>query len=172
MAEPNAADGAVTPKSESKLKLLLLPLALVALVGGGAVTATQYTTVAGLVHRTGSAEAAPEGEEAEAAEPVEYGVFAQIEGLTVNPETHGEGTRYLLVNIGVEAPKEAVLEELSQRDVVIRDTIIKLLSARTVAELSTVETRAALKEEVRDAINAVLQKGQITRIYFTQYVIQ
>lgn len=171
MAEPTPPDDAVKPKS--KLKLLILPLALAALVGGGTLTATQYPTLAGVVHRVGGS-----GDEAETDDdappgdaPVEYGVFAQIDGITVNPVSVG-GTRYLLTNIGIEAAKEATLEEVKERDIVVRDTIIKLLSARTIETLSSVEGRNALKDDVRGAINSTLRTGQVDRVYFTQYVIQ
>ncbi len=171
MAEPTPPGDAVKPKRT--FKLLLIPLALVALVGGGALTATQYPALAGVMHRVGGSGDAAETDESGSTgdAPVEYGVFAQIDGITVNPIST-DGTRYLLANIGVEAAEEVTLQEVKERDIVVRDTIIKLLSARTVENLSSMEGRSTLKDDVRGAINSTLRKGQIDRVYFTQYVIQ
>ncbi len=55
---------------------------------------------------------------------------------------------------------------------VVRDTIIKILGTRTVDELANIESRTALKDEIRLAVNGILTEGEINRMYFTQYVLQ
>lgn len=168
MAEQDPTDEAVKPERKQKLMLLVIPLALLSLSGGSYVAFSQYATVSRVVGRSGPG---VQVEAEEKQEPLKYGFFHQFDGLTVNPASSG-GARYLMMNIGLEAAKEATIEELKGREIVVRDTIIKLLSVRTVEELAQVETRTVLKEEMRDAINATLRKGQIDRVYFTQYVLQ
>ena len=169
MSEQNGPDEAVKPAGKLK-QMMVIPLALMAMVGGGFVTFSQYPVVSRVVGGGGSDEAAEQGE-APRAEPVEYGAFHQFEGFTVNAAGSG-GARFLMVNIGVEAQKEATLEELKSREIVVRDTIIKLLSVRTAEELARIETRHELKEQVRSAFNGILSKGSVDRVYFTQYVLQ
>lgn len=173
MAEQDPADGAVKPKG--KLKLLILPLALFSMGAGGFVTFSQYPIVSRVVSATGGSEHAEEEaaheEEAEGHEPLAYGFFHQIDGVIVNPAASG-GSRYLMLNIGMEAAEEATLEALKGREIVVRDTIIKLLSMRTVEELAAIEVRNVLKDEVRAAVNGVMGQEKIDRIYFTQYVLQ
>lgn len=165
MAELDPPGETEAPEGKGKLRLLMiLPLALLAMVAGGFVTFSQYPTVSRVMHR-------PPAPETEAEAPIEYGFFHQFDGVTINPAGTG-GARYLMLNIGMEAAKEATLEELKSREIVVRDTIIKLLSQRTVEELAVVEARTGLKDEVRDAVNGILRKGQIDRVYFTQYVLQ
>lgn len=172
MAEQDPADPTVE-KPKAKLKLLIIPLALLSMGAGGFVTFSQYPNLSRVVAMTGvSAKEEPPEEGTSTNAPVEYGVFAQIEGLTVNPQSHDGMQHYLLTSIGIEAAKQAVLDEVAARDIVVRDTIIKLMSARTMAELASLEGRDALKTDVRDAINDVLRKGKIDRVYFTQYVLQ
>ncbi len=167
MSEPNQAEGAEKPAGKLK-KLMIIPLALCALVGGGFVTFTQYPLVARVVATKDSGDAA-EAEEAKV--PVEYGAFHQFDGFTVNA-VGADGSHYLMVNIGVEARKESILEELKGREIVVRDTVIKLLSARSAEELAILETRSVLKDQVRQAFNGILSEGTVDRIYFTQYVLQ
>ena len=169
MSEPNQAGEAAKPAGKLK-KLMIIPLALFALVGGGFVTFSQYPLVSRVVATTGGEEAGEEAE-AEAKVPVEYGAFYQFDGFTVNA-MGADGSHYLMVNIGVEARKESILEELKGREIVVRDTVIKLLSARSAEELAVLETRGALKEQVRQAFNGILREGTVDRIYFTQYVLQ
>ena len=177
MAEQTPPEEGKKPKS--KFKLIVLPLALVALVGGGFVGFTQYgmvTRALAMTHGSGGgvdAENAPEGDAPEggSATPVEYGVFYQFDGITAN--TIGQdGSHFLMMNLGVEAPEETIIEELKSREIVARDTVLKLLSVRSAEELILLETRNELKEEVRNAFNGILSEGQITRVYFTQYVLQ
>ncbi len=77
-----------------------------------------------------------------------------------------------MVNLGLEVNKESVLEELSQKDMVVRDTVLRLLSARTVAELADISLRETIKQELMQEINRVLAEGKVQRLYFTQYVLQ
>ena len=110
------------------------------------------------------------GEEEET-EPLEYGEFKEIDNLIINPTgTHGK--RYLMVKIGFESDAPAVLEELTIKDVVVRDAIVRYLSSQSVPDLAAIEKRDSLKGGLRKRINGILEKGTITRLYFTQYVIQ
>jgi flagellar FliL protein len=76
------------------------------------------------------------------------------------------------VSIGLEAERQAVLDETESRDIVIRDLIIRSLSNRTAAELSDIKRREEIKEALVEEINTVLRQGKITRLYFTEYVLQ
>lgn len=145
--------------------VLLLVLVLVGAIAGGSLLAfTQRERLVGFAGGGAEEATAP-------AAPVEYGQFLEVQGLIVNP-AHTEGRRYLMVNVGLESAQPKVLEELEQKEVVVRDTLIKLLGHHTVEELAAIERRAQLKEELRQAVNGLLSKGAVDRIYFTQYVLQ
>jgi flagellar FliL protein len=103
--------------------------------------------------------------------PVEYGEFLEFQGLIINP-SDSDGRRYLMVNIGLEATDIAVLDEVGSKEVVIRDRILRLLGQRSVAELASVQLRDTLKEELLTAVNEVLREDGVSRLYFTQYVLQ
>ncbi len=103
--------------------------------------------------------------------PVEYGEFLELDNLIINP-SGTDGTRYLMVKIAFESGEPAALEELTTKNVVVRDAILRFLQSKTVEELSAIDQREVIKEDLRIAMNDILEKGTITRLYFTQYVLQ
>lgn len=62
--------------------------------------------------------------------------------------------------------------EIGNRKAQLRDIVISTLSSKTSADLRTPEGKEALKEELKERINSVLAKGQIARVYFTEFAIQ
>lgn len=168
-ASAEAAGAEPVKKGRGKLLLLLLPLLLLAAGGGGYVAVTQYPKLAAAAAVLNEADAAEAPEEAP--EPEEYGEFLEIQGLIVNP-AGTSGKRYLMVNVGLESDKGKVLEEIEQKEIVVRDRILRLLSHRTVPELADIAQRDTIKNDLRASINEVLEKGRVTRLYFTQYVLQ
>ena len=173
-----AATSAVAPK-KSKLPLLLAVLVPAAV--GAWLAVSQHSSISALAGNDAAAPAAataapepdppaPTSQELPA-DPEEFGVFSEIQGLIINP-AGSNGTRYLMVNIGFESDSEKTLEALGEREVVVRDAILRILSERTVESLADIGTRDTLKMEIQSAVNGVLSEGQIQRLYFTQYVLQ
>ncbi len=164
-AAADAADGAEVEGKKSKFIFILIPLILLGLGGGGYMAYSQYVTLATMGY-----EPQAYGDEEEA-EPVEYGEFQEMDNLIINP-TGTDGKRYLMVKIGFESDAAAALEELTTKDVVVRDAIVRYLSSQSVPYLSAIEKRDSLKMGLRKRVNGILKNGRITRLYFTQYVIQ
>jgi flagellar FliL protein len=54
----------------------------------------------------------------------------------------------------------------------IKDIVISCLGSKTSVQLQDPENREALKQEVKDKINAVLNRGQLAKVYFTSFAIQ
>lgn len=162
-AEGAAAGAVAEPKKKGKFLLILLPLILLGGGGGAYLAFSQYPALAALVYDDTAGEEAPE--------PIEYGEFLEIDNLIINP-SGTEGKRYLMVKIGFESDNAKTLEEVTAKEVVVRDRILRFLSSRTVEDLAAIERRDAIKDDLRTMVNEVLEKGQITRLYFTQYVLQ
>ena len=86
-----------------------------------------------------------------------------------------EETHYLRSVIELEQNYGSAPEfgnEIGNRKSQLRDVIISTLSAKTSDQLRTPEGKEALKEELKERINSVLAKGQIARVYFTEFAIQ
>ena len=54
-----------------------------------------------------------------------------------------------------------------------RDAILTILASQSSQQLSDITRRDSLKQEVRSALNGLLgDDGSVSRIYFTQFVLQ
>lgn len=81
--------------------------------------------------------------------------------------------RYLRVNIALQhLASRALATELVAREPEIRHAVIKVLRAKTVDDLTTTEKVEGLRQELLAALNAVLEQGDITNIFFVDFVIQ
>ncbi|MBF0322372.1 MAG: flagellar basal body-associated FliL family protein [Magnetococcales bacterium] len=63
-------------------------------------------------------------------------------------------------------------EELDKRQPQIRDIILQLLTSKGTQELQAYDGKFKLREEILARLNAILSNGQITSVYFTEFVIQ
>lgn len=160
-------------RAKSKVRILIMVMLILLPAGGGAVFAySQYGPLAQWITGTLDAQAkSTEKENDQGAEPIEYGLFYELGNLIVNPR-NTNGQRYLIVSIGFESKSNKVLEELKAKEVVVRDTTLKLLGFLSVDELADIDNRSQIKEDLRQAVNALVQEGVVDRVYFTQYVLQ
>lgn len=165
LTEP--VEAAETKKGKGGLLIILLPAMLISAGIGSWLAYSQYPGIAELAYNTfGGEETATQGE------PLEFGEFMELSNIVVNPYDSG-GRRLLMVSLGLETTEAAILESVTQREMVVRDTVIKILGNRTVDELSSIEQRTSLKSELRQAVNSIVaSEGEINRLYFTQYVLQ
>lgn len=80
--------------------------------------------------------------------------------------------RYLKIKVDLELDKEELKVELDTKVPRIRDIIIRVLSSKSIEEISTPKGKEKLKKELLTQINAVLLDGEIMNVYFTDFVIQ
>lgn len=118
-------------------------------------------------------EPAAETEEVHAEERVAPGVgsITPIEDIVVNPAGSG-GTRYLCTTVALESTKPMVADEVAEREPQIRDTLIEILSKRTVEDLSALSTREELRQEIKIAVNDLLVSGEVVGVYLSNFVLQ
>lgn len=163
-AAPDSLETSEKPKGGiNGLLMILIPVMLISGGLGGYLSYTQYPLIAQTLYS---------GPEEEKAEPLEFGEFMELSNIVVNPND-SNGRRLLMVSLGLETNEAAILESVTQREMVVRDTIIKILGNRTVDQLASIDERSSLKTEIRHAVNSIVSEdGEINRLYFTQYVLQ
>jgi flagellar FliL protein len=83
-----------------------------------------------------------------------------------------DGSRYLKTTINLELSLPELATELDAKKPLIRDIIIKALSAKSYEEISTIAGKESLKDEIVANVNAVLKDGKINNVFFTDFVIQ
>ena len=94
-----------------------------------------------------------------------------MEAFVINiAETNGE--RYLKLVIQLEVSDPDVVKELDQLKPRLRDSILDLLTSKTYKDLMDLAGKQRLREEIAGRINNILQRGKVTKVYFTDFVVQ
>lgn len=81
------------------------------------------------------------------------------------------GRKLVKINMELEVSNADVQEEVEKIKPKIRDYIIIIASSKSFDELSTKEGKDALREEIRNQLNLFLTKGQINKVYFTEFIL-
>lgn len=168
---PEPADEEPPKPKKGVLRLLLtvLPVLLLPAAAGAYLAYSQYPQLAQAADQIGIEYGAAGEVEEDGA--IEYGVFTTIGELLINPAGSG-GKGFLVVSIGMETKSTAVIAEIEEKEIVVRDAILRLLSEYTKEELASIAFRADLKDEILRELNRILDRGEIDRLYFTQYLLQ
>ena len=145
------------PKKKSNFKWIMIALVALAVVASGAVAGFYLMT------KADTKKPLPE-------KPVVVSVWP-MDAFVVNiAETNGE--RYLKIVIQLEVSDPGVGPELEQLKPRIRDSILDLLTPKTYKDLMDMAGKQRLREDIAGRINNILQRGKVTKVYFTDFVIQ
>jgi len=102
---------------------------------------------------------------------LEIGPIYPLAPFTVNLKSSG-ASRYLKCTIDLEIDTPETQPELDKMKPLIRDMIIRILSSKTVPEISTAKGKDKLKDEIKKNLNSKMATGEIRNVYFTAFVIQ
>lgn len=101
----------------------------------------------------------------------EVGLMYPLDGFTVNLLSES-GRRYLKVEMNLELGGDELSPELDTKKAVFRDIIIRILSSKSLEEISTIKGKEKLKEQIVNELNMRLKDGKVKNIYFTDFVVQ
>jgi flagellar FliL protein len=175
--EPAAAGEAPAPKSKKKLIIIIAAVVvLLAGAGGGwyfmkSKEAVKKPAKHGEVHEEAEAEA----EEAEGEHGPAAPIFLPLETFTVNllPDPD-EKFLQLDVSIQVKKPEEA--EALKAQMPAIRNRLLMLLTSKQANQISTMEGKQELSDEILAEVNKPFTKHgkpqKVTGVFFTSFVVQ
>lgn len=107
----------------------------------------------------------------EKSKQMQVGQFFEINDLVINP-ANTKGTRFLVVEMGLETDSPQLIEEAQTKEIWIRDAIISLLAKKEPDELLDFNLRGRLKTEILKTINKKLTTGKFNRVYFKKYIMQ
>jgi flagellar FliL protein len=157
------------PKKKSILLLVILGCAVVVIGMGGYFGWT-------LLAKKGANENSDKTKTSEAAsknKTEEVRIVFPLESFIVNlMDNSGSGKKYLKATIELEVLGEAEKKKLEGSKSQIKDTILMLLSSRSFEEISTVEGKIGLKQALLTQINQMIGENIVSRIYFTEFVVQ
>ena len=150
-------------------KWLVSAIIIVFLAGGGA-GAYLYLGKAGGGEGEGPESAAQSAETGRSQrQPLIYPLDSFIVNLMDNSSA---ARRYLKVTMSLEVDGEANKTKTDRHKVQLRDTIILLLSAQGFDDISTLEGKLGLKQEIQARVNQILGAGTVSKIYFMEFVVQ
>ena len=99
------------------------------------------------------------------------GPIYALDTFIVNLADKG-GKRYLRVSIDLELGNPDMQVEIVNRLPQVRDSILMILPSKRFDDISSVDGKVALRDEILATINGFLTQGQITKIYFKEFVVQ
>lgn len=171
MAEAPAAEGVipgeVNPEKSSKSRLvMIIVLILILLAGAGAAWYFTQPQPAGKQNNDIKKEA-----KAASVAPI----FMTLETFTVNllPDP---GEQYLQTDISLQLSKTAHEESIKQFMPLVKAQTLMILSSKRSSEISSIEGKNTLSQEIADNINKLLaQDGKdpvVSGVFFTSFIIQ
>lgn len=101
----------------------------------------------------------------------DIGILYPMDTFTVNLKSDS-GRRYLKVSMSLELEGDELSMELDAKTPVLRDRIIRILSSKTLEEISSKKGKAKVSSQVMDTLNSMIADGRVQGIYFTEFVIQ
>ena len=101
----------------------------------------------------------------------EIGILYPLDTFTVNLKSDA-GRRYLKATLSLELEGEELSLELDAKTPVLRDRIIRILSSKTLEEISSKKGKSKVEAQIMDTLNSMISDGEIKGIYFTEFVIQ
>lgn len=112
----------------------------------------------------------PPKEEVEQTVQVKKAIWP-IDSIIVNLMDNN-GERYLKITIQLEVSNENCILELDSLKPEIMDGLLDILSSKEYKEIVGFEGKQRLRDEIAIRVNNYLSKGQITKVYFTEFIIQ
>lgn len=94
-----------------------------------------------------------------------------VESLVLNP-AETKGTRFLMASIVATVAGHGGREAMEERDPEVRDRLMSLLGSKTVDELTDVAHREELKEEIRGALEKLVEPHEVRAVFLPTFVIQ
>lgn len=165
----NKSDDKSEEKGGGKLKLILMILGAVLLLVG--VGAGAYFLGAGSAAKQSAVETSPTPAKSAETGVAPVGPMLSLDDFIVNI-LDAEGTRYLKVSMTLELLTPEGMLEIEERKAQVRDTILLYLGSKTFDEIRDLQGKLQLRADLIGKLNALLTKGKIKTIYFTDFVVQ
>lgn len=164
-------------KKGGKLKWIIILVVLLGVLGGaGFFLKDQIMGMLGMgpaktdQAQQADAGAPPADAQAPQGEPTDT-VLVSLPPFVVNL-ADPLGRRYLKLTVDVEMRDQDAADTLNKNVPKVRDAIILLLSSKTFADLSSIQNKLALKDEIVKRLNQVTGGSSVLRVYFTEMVVQ
>ena len=83
-----------------------------------------------------------------------------------------EANRYLKLGLALEMADDDTLKKGTEREPIVRDSVIQLISSLTYKQVRTQQGKKELRKNLLDKLSDVLGRGLVKGVYFTEFVVQ
>ena len=153
----------------NKLLILLIGVLLVFMLGMGGGLFMMWNKLAELSVQSAANAGTNPTQGSNPEQPL--GPIYSLETFIVNLADKG-GNRYLRVTMDFELGNAELQGEVDKRLPQIRDSILMILPSKRFDDISSVEGKTALRDEILEKVNSLLTLGKISNIYFKEFVVQ
>lgn len=94
-----------------------------------------------------------------------------IENIVVNPAGTG-GSRFLSVSFGFEIKSRELAREFEEKEPIIRDALITILSSKTVAQLTDPKQKEIVRYQIKKRVSKLMRTDELAGVYYTDFVLQ
>jgi len=153
----------------NKILVLLIGVLVVLMLGMGGGLFMMWNQISALgTHSAANASNDPNQEET-----IEHplGPIFSLDTFIVNLADKG-GNRYLRVTMDLELGDPELEDEINKRMPQVRDSILMILPSKRFEDISTIQGKTALRDQILETINGFLGQGKITNIFFKEFVVQ
>ena len=153
----------------NKILVLLIGVLVVLMLGMGGGLFMMWNQISALsTHSVANASNDPNQEET-IEQPL--GPILSLDTFIVNLADKG-GNRYLRVTMDLELGDPELEDEINKRMPQVRDSILMILPSKRFEDISTIQGKTALRDQILETINGFLGQGKITNIFFKEFVVQ
>lgn len=153
----------------NKILILLIAVLMILMVGMGGGLFLMWNKLSAINLQANANAAGQPGQEGSLEQPL--GTIYALDTFIVNLADKG-GNRYLRITMDLELGIPELETEIEKRLPQIRDSILMILPSKRFADISSVDGKIALRDEILQTLNGFLLKGEITNIYFKEFVVQ
>jgi flagellar FliL protein len=156
----------------NKILILLIGFLMVLMLGLGGGLFLMWNKLSTInVQAKADAAGEPDEPDQEAILEQPLGTIYALDTFIVNLADTG-GNRYLRITMDLELGIPELESELDKRLPQIRDSILMILPSKRFEDISPVAGKIALRDEILKTLNGFLIQGEITTIYFKEFVVQ
>lgn len=160
----NAEEASAQPAKKSLLVPILVTTNLLAIGGIVAVLVLGPKLWAQAADR-------PKEREEQIVESATLGPTVNIGNFTINLSDPGP-PRYLKAVVKASVSSERTQQEVEARNPQLRDAILSYLSSLMLADTQGARAKETIRDNLRKRLNNVLRTGEVTDIFFTEFVTQ
>ena len=153
----------------NKILIVLIGFLMVLMLGMGGGLFMMWNKLSAINIQANANASGQPGQEEILEHPL--GKIFSLETFIVNLADKG-GNRYLRITMDLELAIPELESEIKKRLPQVRDSILMILPSKRFAEISSMEGKIALRDEIMETLNGFLIQGEVSKIYFKEFVVQ